>query len=392
MSEDKQLHLPDLTIEGFRGIDSLMIPRLGRVTLIAGKNSVGKTTVLEAVRVYGARARYADLADLLTNREETYRATDEDGDSVIELDWASLFFGRNISVGSQLSIGPQHPSKRLTISLTPPFDNEDEALGPELYELLVDSPMLGIKASFEQRERPFPWLISAGNGGVERGERHRLPSVVTRRLLPDSIYIGQEIQCVSLGPGILDNFQLSNLWDDAMEIKQESIAVEALRLIFGDEIIDVTMVGDDRAVAPRIGSRGRRLFGRRAMVNMKHNRRRVPLRSLGEGAVRLFGVALALVNSKDGFLLIDEAENGLHYSIQADFWRMVLRTAQDNNVQVLATTHSADCIRGFTHASIEFEDVEGVLVHLRKGANGSYLVEYTEEKLSIIADQGIEVR
>ena len=64
------------------------------------------------------------------------------------------------------------------------------------------------------------------------------------------------------------------------------------------------------------------------------------LRSLGDGAVRLFGVALALANSQGGFLLIDEAENGIHHTIQRDFWRMVLLTAQENNVQVFATTHS----------------------------------------------------
>ena len=37
----KPLHLPDLTIKGFRGIDQLSIPRLGRVTLLAGKNGEG---------------------------------------------------------------------------------------------------------------------------------------------------------------------------------------------------------------------------------------------------------------------------------------------------------------------------------------------------------------
>ena len=79
----------------------------------------------------------------------------------------------------------------------------------------------------------------------------------------------------------------------------------------------------------------------------------MPLRSLGDGAVRLFGVALALANSQGGFLLIDEAENGIHHTIQRDFWRMVLLTAQANNVQVFATTHSWDCVVGFAQAAVE---------------------------------------
>ena len=78
MSQERlgnRLHLPSLSIKGFRGIDALTIDRLGRVTLIAGKNSVGKTTVLDAIQVYAARGHYDILSQLLESRQEVSIAT-----------------------------------------------------------------------------------------------------------------------------------------------------------------------------------------------------------------------------------------------------------------------------------------------------------------------------
>ncbi len=106
----------------------------------------------------------------------------------------------------------------------------------------------------------------------------------------------------------------------------------------------------------------------------------------------MFQIATALVNCKDGFLLIDEASNLLHYTVQRDFWRMVLQAAQANNLQVIATTHSADCIRGFAEAANENEDVEGVLVRLSRKGGPLRAVMYDEEDMVTVAEQGIEAR
>ena len=91
MSDSSDLHLPDLTIKGFRGIEELTIPRLGRVTLLVGKNSVGKTTVLDAARIYAARGRRGVLQDVLAQREEVLPAVDEQGRDALEVDWPALF-------------------------------------------------------------------------------------------------------------------------------------------------------------------------------------------------------------------------------------------------------------------------------------------------------------
>ena len=165
----------------------------------------------------------------------------------------------------------------------------------------------------------------------------------------------------------------------------ESQAVDALNLIFANKVQRVAIVGS--ANDPRLSH-----AERRAVVKLKGEERPVPLKSLGDGAVRLFSVALALANSKDGFLLIDEVENGIHYSLQFDFWKMVMKAAHENNVQVFATTHSWDCVRGFAWAASETEEVEGALIRLFNKGSKVKAVEYSERDLKIAAEQGIELR
>ena len=71
---------------------------------------------------------------------------------------------------------------------------------------------------------------------------------------------------------------------------------------------------------------------------------------------------------------------------------MVLQSAHRDNVQVLATTHSWDCVKGFAHAAVESGDVEGVLVRLDRVDGQIRAVEYSESELKVAADQRIEVR
>lgn len=78
--------------------------------------------------------------------------------------------------------------------------------------------------------------------------------------------------------------------------------------------------------------------------------------------------------------------------MQYDLWKMILQTARANHVQVLATTHSWDCVRGFAYAAAEYEDGDGILVRLDRDDRGLRAVEYSKEGLLAAAEQGIEVR
>ena len=57
-------------------------------------------------------------------------------------------------------------------------------------------------------------------------------------------------------------------------------------------------------------------------------------------------LSLLLADLENGLLLIDEIDTGLHWTVMEDLWRLVIGAARNGNVQVFATTHSYDCIKG----------------------------------------------
>ena len=375
-----RLHLPDLSIAGFRGIERLSIPRLGRVTLLAGRNGAGKTTVLDAVRVYAGRGRTAVLRELLRAREELAASYDDDHDPVELPDLAALFHGRNVSGTSAISIGPITGNDALEVEVSKPEDWSDEQRRL-LDRLPVDTDVQCLKIVFQERESILSWMLPTDG---------RLPTRLPRRfqriyMLLDEDEWPSAVACESLGPGLLSSNDMARFWDNVVLTDGEELSIQALRLVLRDGVSRMAVIGE--------GGRSRYSGnGRRVVVRLPEADRPVPLRSLGDGVTRMFGVALALANSRNGFLTIDEAENGIHYSLQSDFWRMVLRAASEHDVQVLATTHSADCIKGFARAAVEVEDAEGVLVRIEREAGRIRAVEYSEEELETAAEQGIEVR
>ena len=341
--------LESLSISGFRGIDQLEIPRLGRVALLAGKNGVGKTTVLDGVRLYAAHGELDAVQSLLMSRDELTTYEDKDGDLVDGPAFDRLFH-RNGKDRVIIVIGPLSRGPVLRIAETVGADGK------------------ALDVVFDGRRKSY----------TERGVASRLP-LLRRWLGQDEDDSAESSRCELLGPGLLRNAHMGRLWDRVALTDHESLALDAIRLIFGNRV--------DRAAV--VGTRG---VGRRVVVRLSDHPHPVPLKSLGDGATRMFGVALALANCRNGILLIDEAENGIHYSLQSKFWGMVLQAAEAHNTQVLATTHSKDCINGFAAAALAHPYVEGNLIRIGWRNDKLRAVEYSKEKLKVAAEQNIEVR
>ncbi len=75
-----------LHIRGFRAFEDLQLTGLGRVNLLVGKNNVGKTTVLEAIKIRCAGTGAVwELRGLLDARQEVERDQPAEGEP--QLPW-----------------------------------------------------------------------------------------------------------------------------------------------------------------------------------------------------------------------------------------------------------------------------------------------------------------
>ncbi|MCY4225418.1 MAG: AAA family ATPase [Bacteroidetes bacterium] len=384
MSESSfnELHLPDLQITNFRCIDHLSIGKLGRVTLIAGHNEIGKTTILEAVRIYADRGRYDSLIELLDEREEFVTSFSENQKPVAIPDYDAFFFDRNGKIGDFFSIGTLCEQENLKIKIIDARDLPD--FQPELFvNATTENTFKALSINYKGSQYMLPWTSEIG-GLFQRKFSHQIPPSQRRRIalsvsdsdMPDSI------NTVSLGPGLPKNDMFSRYWDKIALTEEEAIVLDMLRLT-GQHIDRIAVVGDERS---RYGS------GSKIIVKIQDHPQRFPLRSFGDGLTRLFATGLALTASRNGFLLIDEVENGVHYSVQDGFWKMIFKIAQQYNIQVLATTHSFDCVKAFAQASNDNPDAEGALIRLSNKTGQLQAVEYNEEEILIASEQNIEVR
>ncbi len=376
----KDLCLPSLSIKNFRGIQDLVLPRLGRVTLMAGKNNTGKTSILEAVRLLVESATPGIIGEILQGREKVVADASRYEET-------------------------QNTSEEFLISpLFHGFPEIDEESAPIVVATCANSRQIRMKAIwgwFQSDERGNRLLVplpddAAWDAGdtpalvVKTANRERIHSIeqldrlVSRRR--DSPYASSTRKSsLFVNSASMERTEmLGELWDDIALTVREPYLVEALQIL-DENITAVAMIGERSS--PYRPSR-------RAMVRSdEFPSRRVPLRSFGDGMNRLFGIILALLNvSSGGILLVDEFENGMHHTVQVHAWNMVFRLAQKLNVQVLATTHSFDCIAAFAQVATDVKEVDGLMVRVERFGDAMRVVEYTEQNLQVAARQRIEVR
>jgi predicted ATPase len=105
----------------------------------------------------------------------------------------------------------------------------------------------------------------------------------------------------------------------------------------------------------------------------------IPVSHLGEGFCRLLDIYSELLAGEAKVLLIDEIENGLHHTVLPVVWKGLIAAAKELNVQIFATTHSAECIFAADQAARDSEPYELNLVRLDR-VDGEIKATIVEQK------------
>ncbi|NOK20621.1 AAA family ATPase [Corallococcus carmarthensis] len=368
--------LPSFRIQGFRAFRDLEIPRLGRVNLIVGKNNVGKTTLLEAIKVYAAGIEAAyELRELLVRRQEVQRVTSRE-ERFQSVNISRAFFQPATAPSSSLHLGPIIQGKRLSLRLGRraflkddsgrisrsqfiPLDEQDQQSLEGTEEAL--QIRLGIEVTRHVRLDEF---VSLRGISFRRPGQSEPAGLFTCQYIP-----ARGISSPDIGP----------YWDSIVLTEGEQSALQALRIIAPD-IERISLVEGPMVQGMRY-----------ALVARKGHTAPEPLYSMGDGMNRIFELALGLVNSKSGLFLVDEVENGVHYSAQEQLWRFIFEAASQLGVQVFATTHSWDCIAAFQKAASSHPE-DGMLISLAQTDGDIKATVFNEGDLEIITRESIEVR
>jgi hypothetical protein len=335
--------LDSLRLENYRCFPTYRLSSLSRVNLIVGKNNCGKTSVLEAVHLLAAGGDPRVLLGTAVERGEVVVAEDETERPGRTRVWpvvSHFFHGHESGAGSSFSImGHGTVRRHREASLF------DSGMPGVVVRIVSGAELPRTGRRFEEREalRPGLALVIEGEEGpvpipvTEDGAvRYDLlypyygPAVKPDRNVPGA---SRFITCESL-----DARQLGELWDTVITEGLEDEALRAMQILEPD-LEGIYFLSSKVAYASAAGPAG-------ILVATKGSRRRSPLGSYGDGMRRLLALSISLIRAREGYLCVDEIDTGLHYSVMADMWRLVIGAARQFGVQVFATTHSFDCVRG----------------------------------------------
>ena len=357
-----------LIVKRFKNIRALHLSGLHNVNLIVGQNNVGKSTLLEAISLYLTQGAPSHLHQLLERRGELM-ARQEETDEERKSHFLSLFYGYKESYRKDdyIFVG-QGEEDPFAVKLNQVYIKENIEKDDDGNERRIRSRL------FEEDLLDNDSILEPGISVMSSSPALQSYSGMVRRIwmFRDPIIPFQYVDA-----HICDAEQNASLFDRISLSPDEGYVVETLQII--NPLIE--------RIAYVTSSNKR---DRYPIVTIQGDTRRYRLSSMGDGINRILTIILSMLNCKNGVLLIDEFETGLHYSVQEQLWSIVFSLSKKLNIQVFATSHSRDCIEGFARQNAKDD---GLLVRLEQRGEEILPVLYADKREILFAIKNeIEIR
>ena len=348
-----------ISIENFKGFDDLTVDGLERICLFSGKNNIGKSSLLEALFLF-----MDHLANDSFSKINNFRGG-YPGD--VNSYWEAVFYNLDLNRIIKICVTDDSTENMLTY-------RKDENYLPRSAEGIPDSILAQFRtAAKESYSLLFNYdspdyheaghFFSSGEGVLRQVETS-LPGNEIRMLKPTRFINGKLARTIDTVIDGIGELELSG---------RKGIIIDILREM-DPTIEDIVTISRQNI----------------SQLHIKVNGRWLPLQYAGDGVVKLLNVCMAIIERKDGLLLIDELETGFHYSMYGKLWRIIDRISRESNCQIIATTHSYELIASAENNLIAPEE----FAYFRLGNNGDsiHAFRYDYPMLGSALKSELEVR
>lgn len=345
----------NIEINRLRGIKRSKIEGLKQINLFFGKNNCGKSSLLDAIFLISGISN--PKLPLNVNIIRNYRRLEP---SDMKLDFYSLDMSSPIVIKAE-----NDETRELQISVVESSSSKVNLLGEDNNVASTDlDNKYGLVLKYKVDEHAYESSIilsHSSNNSLE--QRIKMPA-----------HYKEKLTCRYLNPKFDFTTSINGLVD-VIKNKDEAFIVNALRLI-EPNIKDFVLSQNE------------------VLVDIGLDKR-IPINMMGDGARKILSILTCIYECKNGIVLIDELSNGFHYSVMKGVWRAIVSVAKKNNVQIFATTHDLDSIKGLRDAAMSGEEYDDSIVCFKLQRTADYELKsytYSLDSVDYSLTQEIEIR
>jgi len=193
---------------------------------------------------------------------------------------------------------------------------------------------------------------------------------------------------MNLDPPSLEPYELASLVRHATDVNLAA-GYSALRLRGGS----LDLLQSLKSIDERISGLEILVINGRSELHVSIGDVLLPFQVLGDGPVALAKTLVSLAAVRGGVLLIDEVGEGIHHSLYPTVWQILHRAAERLDVQIVATTHSGECLdAAFESLRKRPNELKVYRMQRSKSDDGTDVRDYEGAKLASAINMNAELR